>query len=171
MPQALTLVLTTVLLWKRRGKGKEAGGGGRGKVKEGRRGVGEEGGISRKLFLRVQDELGRQGTRHNHFDARSHLILTKPSEVRTGITLMLQIRKPSCRGLSPLPGPHSPSAAGPGSGQYTPSHPHADLSTARNGLPLPFPRLQPSTTQGSSAPALCPYQFLLCCPVKQPQPL
>lgn len=68
-PQALTQVLTTVLLWKRRGKGKEAGGGGRGKVKEGRRGVGEEVGISRKLFLRVQDELSRQGTRHKHFDA------------------------------------------------------------------------------------------------------
>ena len=42
---------------------------GDGKQKEGRRGVGEEVGISRKLFLRVQDELSRQGTRHKHFDA------------------------------------------------------------------------------------------------------
>ena len=50
-------------------------------MKEGRRGVGEEEGISRKLFLRVQDELSGQGTRHKHFDARSHLILTKSSEL------------------------------------------------------------------------------------------
>lgn len=44
-PQSLTLALTTVLFWKRRGKGKEKrrrrrGGEGRGKVKEGRRGRG-----------------------------------------------------------------------------------------------------------------------------------
>ena len=141
-------------------------------MKEGRRGVGEEGSVNTKLFLRVREELSRQSTRHKHLDAGSHLILTKPSEVRrTGITLVLQIRQPSCRGLSHLPG-HT---ACPWQIQ-APASPHpathsADLPTARNCPPLPFPRLQPSTTQGSSALSLCPYHFLLCYAVKQPQPL
>lgn len=61
--QTLTLVLTTVLFWKRRGKGKEEM-----KKKRGRReregeggeegeGGGEEGNINRKLFLRAQGGL------------------------------------------------------------------------------------------------------------------
>lgn len=119
-----------------------------------------------------------------HFDVASHLILSKPSEVGTVITLMLQIRKLSCTGVSHLPGSPSLAMAEPGS-QPAPTQPPKTLTpptptTHCQELPIPplfqtHPclqgELQPPTTQGSSAFSHCPPQSLLCCPVKQPQPL
>lgn len=97
-----------------------------------------------------------------HFDVASHLILSKPSEVGTVITLMLQIRKLSCTGVSHLPGSPSLAMAEPGS-QPAPTQPPKTLTpptstTHCQELPIPplfqtHPclqgALQPPTTQGS----------------------